>query len=141
MYTMLKIFAIVLGVLLTSGAIYTIIAIIRQRNTQLKKLTFSQTAGRYFLKWSFFDYAVIVVFLSGMLFLLVEVIAVVKDKASFPFYHYGYLLCGFIFSLLGMLFLLVRFAIVLRMIRGMEGISFINNHQEPDQADTPEQGI
>lgn len=141
MYTILKVFAFVLGILLTSGAIYTMISIFRQRGKQPSKLSLSQTAGNYYLKWSFFDYAVIVVFLCGMLFLLVEVIAVVKDKESFPFYHYGYLLSGFIFSLLGMLFLLVRFAIVLRMVRGMDGFSFVNNHQEPNQTHTPEQGI
>jgi hypothetical protein len=138
MYRMLSIFAIVLGVLLTSGAIYTIITIIGQRKKQQDKLTFSQTAGRYFLRWSLFDYAVILVFLCGMLFLLVEVIAVIKDKESFPYHHYGYLLSGFIFSLLGMIFLLVRFVIVLRMVRGMDGSTLVNNHQEPNKANTAE---
>jgi hypothetical protein len=138
MYTILRIFAIVLGVILTSGAIYTIITITRQRIKQQDKMTFSQTAGRYFLRWSVFDYAVILVFISGMLFLLVEAIAVIKDKASFPYHHYGYLLCGFIFSLLGMVFLLARFVIVLRMVGGMDGFSLVNNHHEPDKADTAE---
>jgi hypothetical protein len=138
MYTLLRVFAIVLGVLLTSGAIYTIITIIRQRKQQQDKLTFSETAGRYFLRWSAFDYAVILVFLCGMLFLLVEVIAVIKDKESFPYHHYGYLLSGFTFSLLGMIFLLVRFVIVLRMVRGMHGSPLVNNHQEPYKADTAE---
>lgn len=141
MYTMLKVLAILLGILLMSGAIYTIFAIFRQRKNQVIKLSLSQTAGNYFLKWSFFDYAIIVVFLCGMIFLLVEIIAVVKDKDSFPYHHYGYLLSGFTFSLLGMLFLLVRFAIVLRMVQGGDAFSFVNNHQEPNKTNTPEQGI
>jgi hypothetical protein len=138
MYTSLAIFAALLGLLLTSGVIYTIWIIVRQRNKQQEEQTFSQTAGRYFLRWSFFDYGVIIVFLCGMLFLLAEVIAVLKDRQSFPYYHYGYLLCGFIFSLLGMLFMLARFTIVLRMVRDMDRISFINNHQKPNEANTAE---
>jgi magnesium-transporting ATPase (P-type) len=141
MYPMLRVFAIVLGALLTSGVIYTIITIFKQRKKQPDKLTYSQTAARYFLRWSFFDYAVILVFLCGMIFLLVEVIAVLKDKASFPYHHYGYLLSGFIFSLLGMIFLLVRFVIVLRLVRDMDRFSFVNNHHEPNKADTAENGI
>jgi hypothetical protein len=138
MHTSLAIFAALLGLLLTSGVIYTIWIIVRQRNKQQEEQTFSQTAGRYFLRWSFFDYGVIIVFLCGMLFLLAEVIAVLKDRQSFPYYHYGYLLCGFIFSLLGMLFMLARFTIVLRMVRDMDRISFINNHQKPNEANTAE---
>jgi hypothetical protein len=132
MYTSLAIFAAFLGLLITSAAIYTIWMIARQRNKYQEDQTFSQTAGRYFLRWSLFDYGVLIVYLCGMLFLLAEVIAVIKDRQSFPYYHYGYLLCGFIFSLLGMLFMLVRFVIVLRMVRGMDPISLINNHQEPN---------
>jgi hypothetical protein len=138
MYTILAIFAALLGLLLTSGSIYTIWIIVKQRNKHQEEQTFSQTAGRYFLRWSVFDYGVLIVFICGMLFLLAEVIAVVKDRQSFPYYHYGYLLCGFIFSLLGMLFMLVRLAIVLRMVGGMDLISLVNNHQEPNETDTAE---
>jgi hypothetical protein len=138
MYTILTIFAALLGLLLTSGSIYTIWIIVKQRNKHQEEQTFSQTAGRYFLRWSVFDYGVLIVFICGMLFLLAEVIAVVKDRQSFPYYHYGYLLCGFIFSLLGMLFMLVRLAIVLRMVGGMDLISLVNNHQEPNETDTAE---
>jgi putative exporter of polyketide antibiotics len=138
MYTILGIFAGVLGLLITGGAIYTIVSIVKQRKTQQDKQPISEAVGRYFLKWSFLDYAIIVVFLCGMLFLLVEVVAVMKDRQSFPYHHYGYLLSGFIFSLLGMLFMLARFAIVLRMVQGIERVAFINNHHEPNNADTTE---
>jgi putative exporter of polyketide antibiotics len=133
MYTYLAIFAAILGLLLTSAAIYTIWTLTQQRKNQQGELTFSQLAGRYFLRWSFFDYTVLVMFLCGMLFLLTEVIAVVREPASFPYHHYGYLLCGFIFSLLGMLFTLARFIIVLRVVRGMDGVSLVNDHQEPNE--------
>jgi hypothetical protein len=134
MYTSLAVFAAVLGLLLISAAMYTIWTLIQQRKGQQRDQSFSELAGRHFLKWSFFDYAVLAVFLSGMVFLLTEAIAVVRDRASFPFHHYGYLLSGFGFSLLGMLFILARFIIVLRMVRGMDGASLVNDHQEPDEA-------
>jgi H+/Cl- antiporter ClcA len=138
MYTILGVFAAVLGLFISVGAIYTIWSIVKQRKNLHEKEPISLVAGRYFLRWSFLDYAIIVVFLCGMLFLLAEVIAVMKDRQSFPFYHYGYLLCGFIFSLLGMLFMLARFTIVLRMVQGMERVAFINHHHEPNNADTTE---
>jgi hypothetical protein len=133
MYSSLAVFAAVLGLLLTGGAIYTIWSLFQQRKNQLGDQSFSQLAARYFLKWSFFDYGVLVMFLCGMLFLLTEVIAVVRDRESFPFHHYGYLLSGFTFSLLGMLFTLARFIIVLRMVRGLNGAALVNDHQEPNQ--------
>jgi hypothetical protein len=133
MYSSLAIFAAVLGLLLTSGAIHTIWSLLQQRKSQQGDQTFSQLAGRYFLRWSFFDYGVLVMFLCGMLFLLTEVIAVVRDRESFPYHHYGYLLSGFVFSLLGMLFTLARFIIVLRMVRGLDGASLVNDHQEPNE--------
>jgi hypothetical protein len=133
MYSFLAIFAAVLGLLLTSGASYTIWSLFKQRKSLQGDQTFSQLAGRHFLRWSYFDYGVLVMFLCGMLFLLTEVIAVVRDPQSFPYYHYGYLLSGFIFSLLGMLFTLTRFILVLRTVRGLIGASLVNDHQEPNQ--------
>jgi putative exporter of polyketide antibiotics len=138
MYTILGIFAAFIGVLITAGAIYTIWSIVKQRKNQQNKQSVSETVGRYFLKWSFMDYAIIIVFLCGMLFLLAEVIAVMKDRESFPLYHYGYLLSGFIFSLLGMLFMVARFAIVLRMVQGIDPVALINHHNEPNNADATE---
>ncbi|QGQ97398.1 hypothetical protein EHS13_22180 [Paenibacillus psychroresistens] len=136
MYTILGVLAAVLCVLITAGTIYTIWSIVRQRNNQQSKQPISETVGRYFLKWSFMDYAIIIVFLCGMLFLLAEVITVMKDRESFPLYHYGYLLSGFIFSLLGMLFMVARFAIVLRMVQSMDRIALVDHHNEPNDTDT-----
>jgi hypothetical protein len=136
MYTMLGVLAAFLGVLIIAGTIYTIWSIIRQRNNQQSKESIAETVGRYFLKWSFMDYAIIIVFLCGMMFLLAEVIAVMKDRESFPLYHYGYLLSGFIFSMVGMLFMVARFAIVLRMVQRMDRITLVNHHNEPNDTDT-----
>lgn len=138
MYPSLTILAAGLGLFITSGAIYTLWSIVRQRNNQQDKQPISEIAGRYFLKWSFMDYAIIIVFLSGMIFLLAELVAVLKDRQSFPFYHYGYLLSGFIFSIVGMLFLLARFTIVLRIVQRMEVAALKNHHREPNNADTAE---
>lgn len=138
MYSVLRMFAAFLGLLITSGIIVTIVSLIQQRKKETDKQTFSVLMGRFFLRWSYMDYAIIIMFLCGMLFLLVEVIAVLKDRASFPYYHYGYLLSGCIFSLLGMLFMMTRFAIVLRMAQGMEHIPLVNHHGEPNNADTAE---
>jgi len=138
MYPILTILAAVLGAFITIAAIYTLWSIVRQRNKQPVKQSISEIAGRYFLKWSFLDYAIIIVFLSGMLFLLAELISVLKDRESFPYYHYGYLISGFVFSMLGMLFLLARFTIVLRIAQRMEFVALKNHHREPNNTDTAE---
>jgi hypothetical protein len=138
MYTTLGIFAAILGLIIIGGALYTIGSILAQRKKLQSEQSLSQLAGRYFLRWSMFDYAVLVVFLSGMLFLLSEVIAVLRDRQSFPYYHYGYLLSGFVFSLLGMLFVIVRLVIVLRMVRSIDPSTLINNHQKPNETDAAE---
>jgi hypothetical protein len=138
MYTTLGFFAAVLGLIIISGAIYTIGSIIKQSKKLQNGQSLSKLAGRYFLRWSLFDYAVLVIFLSGMLFLLTEVIAVLRDRTSFPYYHYGYLLCGFTFSLIGMLFVMVRLVLVLRMVRDTDSSSLVNDHQKPKEANTAE---
>jgi uncharacterized membrane protein len=138
MYPMLTILAAILGVFITIGAIYTLWSIVRQQKNQAIKQSISEIAGRYLLKWSFLDYAIIIVFLSGMLFLLAELISVLKDRASFPYYHYGYLISGFVFSMLGMLFLLARFTIVLRIVQRMDFVALKNHHREPNDTDKAE---
>lgn len=138
MYTILGFFAAFLGVLIIAGTVYTIYSVIKQRKNQQSNQSVSETVGRYFLKWSFMDYAIIIVFVCGMLFLLAEMVAVMKDREGFPLYHYGYLLCGFVFSLIGMLFMVARFVIVLRMAQGMDCVALIDHHNEPNNADTAE---
>jgi H+/gluconate symporter-like permease len=150
LYSILAIFAALLGLAVTGAAVFTVWSIFQQRKkqpheeltTDFESLsvsqTFSRQAGQYFLKWTMFDYAVLALILIGLLFLFTDVIAVMRDRQSYPYYHYGYLLSGFIFSLVGVIFITVRLAVVLRSLRADDNFSAVDDHQKPDETNAAE---
>ena len=95
-------------------------------------------AASMLLQWTYFDYALIGVFAVGSLFLFTDVIAVIRDSASYPLYHYGYLLCGFVFTVLAMLFMVLRLAAVLSLVRSGRAVSAADEHRHPGEADQAE---
>ncbi|MFB9752999.1 hypothetical protein ACFFNY_15650, partial [Paenibacillus hodogayensis] len=99
-----------------------------------EKAVFSTAAlpPGWFLRWTLADYAALFLFGFGIVFLLTDLIGVARDRDMYPMYHYAYLLCGTIFSFMGMLFTLVRLALVLRLTGGAAG----NGHDphKPDKA-------
>ncbi|OXM84092.1 hypothetical protein [Paenibacillus rigui] len=97
-----------------------------------------QSIAPLLLQWTFFDYALIGVFAVGSLFLFTDVIAVIRDAASYPLYHYGYLLCGFVFTLLSMLFMILRFATVLSLVRSGRAFSAADKHSHPGETNQAE---
>jgi uncharacterized membrane protein len=150
LYAILAIFASILGLFITGAAVFTVWSIIHQHKKQPHadgaadsetpafKQSFSRQAGHYLLKWTVFDYAVLTLILIGLLFLFTDVLAVMRDRQSYPYYHYGYLLSGFIFSLVGVIFMTVRLAIVLRSSRVDDDFFAVNNHHKPDQTNASE---
>jgi len=133
MYLTLAIFSSILAVAIIASVLITIWSISRL-NKQNNRM------GHYMMKWTLLDYAVLLLIICGMLFLLADVIGVVHDRAQYPYWHYGYLLCGFIFTLLGMLFIVVRLSIVLNMVRP-DHFPSVNDHHKPDQTDSAKNGI
>ncbi|MCG7213407.1 hypothetical protein [Paenibacillus mucilaginosus] len=80
-------------------------------------------------QWTYFDYMLLLLFLTGSMFLFTDLIAVLRDAELFPPYHYGYLLCGFVFSFTGMLMMAVRLFLVLSS--GASGsVAPAENHQD-----------
>ncbi|WP_159887176.1 hypothetical protein [Paenibacillus puerhi] len=77
-----------------------------------------RSAAPQLLQWTFFDYALLVLFLIGSLFLFTDLLAALRDAESFPPYHVPYLLCGFIFTCAAALMMLVRLAAVLTVAGG-----------------------
>lgn len=133
MYTALAVFAAVLGLAVTAAAGYTAWYVfqLRTKNTGVPKLSVAPL-----LRWTVFDYALLLLTLSGLIFLLVDVIGVVKDRDLYPYYHYGYLLCGFIFTLLGVACMVGRMFLVLRLAD--PGLPAPHQSDEPHQADHAE---
>ncbi|MFC0211134.1 hypothetical protein ACFFK0_01510 [Paenibacillus chartarius] len=118
----LAVFGSVLGVAVTAALIYTAWAV-RQLANQRGGTPEAQTeaAAKLFMHWSAFDAAVLALFGCGTLLLLADLLGVLRDRASYPLYHYGYLLCGVVFSFLGMVLMVIRLAIVLRTSRLISG--------------------
>lgn len=128
MYTALTIFAALLGLAVTGSAVYTAwyVFTLQRKNPDQEK-----PDPAVFLRWTFFDYALLFLTLTGLIFLLVDVIGVIKDRDSYPYYHYGYLVSGFVFVMLGLLLLLGRLFLVLRLAD--QRPSAPNQHHEPNQ--------
>ncbi|MDF2938604.1 MAG: hypothetical protein K0Q90_3977 [Paenibacillaceae bacterium] len=129
LYNILQIFAAILGLAVTGGAVYTV-----WRMFQVKAKTGApgKLERQLLLRWTVFDYAILVLVLVGLVFLLSDVIGVIKDRDQYPYYHYGYLLSGFIFSAVGLVFMLVRLTMVLRLAN--PDSAPVDQGNKPDQA-------
>lgn len=144
MNLVLAIIGSILGIAVTAVSFYTA-WVVRQLSKQ--KATAEERAAlasRLFLQWTMYDAAVLVLFCCGMLLLIADIVGVLRDRASYPLYHYGYLLCGVVFSALGMLFVLVRLAVVLQTGQAAKqhhgstngsGAAAPNQHHEPSHTD------
>lgn len=142
LYLILAIFAGFVGLVVTGTAVFTIWAVIDLRRKWVTKhpesqVSHAEIAGRYLMRWTAFDYLVLALFASGLMFLLVDLLSVIRERQLYPFYHYGYLLSGFIFTLMGMMFIVVRLAIVLKVFK-RSAFSSKDHHGKPDEADKPE---
>ncbi|MDQ1909737.1 hypothetical protein RAC89_04350 [Paenibacillus sp. GD4] len=84
-----------------------------------------------FLQWTVFDYAVLTLFLLGTLLLGMNLLQALQDAASFPPYHIPYLLCGVIFSFLGMLMIVLRLAMTMSLARGNRPAPVPDEHHQP----------
>ena len=99
----------------------------------------AQPPWNWFFRWTIADYAVILLFGLGLVFLLADLIGVAQDRDLYPEFHYPYLVCGFVFSAMGMLLSAVRLAIVLRLASrlGVHG----RDADKPEHAEHAKQGV
>jgi len=72
------------------------------------------------LRWTWLDYIVLAVSLFGFLLLLADVVAVVRDRDSYPGYHYPYLICGVLLAFMGMLISFLRLIMFAHAIRAAQ---------------------
>ena len=106
-----------LGLFVTGAAIYTawmVHQLWRQQAAAPKALSQVEIAVTYFSRWTVMDYAVIGLFIIGLLLLLAELFAILRDQtATAANFHFSYLLTGLILCAMGMLVLFVRLVVVL----------------------------
>jgi hypothetical protein len=143
MYTTLLTIAIFLGVF-ALGSIMTLLWVVKRAennksDTESPQDTISHWQQVLF-RWTYFDYALVLLFMCSMLFLAADLAAVLRDREAYPFYHYGYLASGFIFSLVSMLFMLIRLGMVLSMGSPLSN-RLTNDHEHPTEANQPEHGV
>lgn len=131
-----------LGLFVTGVAIYTawmVHQLWRQQAAAPKPSSQVDIAIKYFSKWTIMDYAVVTLFIIGLLLLLAELFAVMRDQIAIANFHFSYLLTGIIISAMGMLLLFVRLIVVLGFIKSgalHRTVTVAPNHQnEPDDTD------
>jgi hypothetical protein len=122
----------IVGLFVTGAACLT--AWLYRQHTRLPQ---EQAAGAVFLRWNVLDYAILLLCTLGALLLFTDLLAVMRDPASYPPHHFSYLLCGFVFTLLGMLFMAIRLAIALAVFKSSR-VSPVNKHDQPGYADQAE---
>jgi hypothetical protein len=146
MEVMLAIFGGILGLAVTGASLYTAWAV-RQLVKERGGTPGDRAAltAKLFLHWTVYDAAVIALFVCGTLLLIADAIGMLRDRQNYPLFHFGYLLCGIAFSVLGMAFVLIRLAAVLqaghrsaasapqreRLAGGDAGSATPNEHDEP----------
>lgn len=142
MNMLLAIIGGLLGLLVTGVAIYTawmVHQLWRQQAAAPRAVSQVDIAVKYFSKWTIIDYAVIGLFLIGLLLLLAELMALLRDQTVIANFHFSYLLTGIIICAMGMLLLFVRLVVVLGFIQSgalRRTVSVTPNHQnEPDDTD------
>jgi hypothetical protein len=143
MYTILTIFAGCVGLIVTGAAFYTVWSVMEMRKQQQsmgqKVLNGGQSESSVDVKdimraWTAMDYGAIAVFVVGMMLLIADLLAVIRDRDSYPYYHYGYLFCAIIFVFIGMMFMVIRLGVIVRSSPKAES-TFEHNNNEPEQAD------
>ncbi len=142
MNMLLAIIGGLLGLFVTGVAIYTawmVHQLWKQQAAAPKPAGQVEIAVKYFSKWTVLDYAVILLFIIGLLLLLAELFAVWRDQTVIANFHFSYLLTGIIISAMGMLLLFVRLVVVLGFIQSgalHRTVSVAPDHQnEPDNTD------
>jgi hypothetical protein len=141
----LAIFGGLLGLLVTGISLYTawiIHQLWKQQAASLRAFSSAEIAARYLSQWTVMDFAILGVSAIGLLLLAADLFAVMRDRASFPPYHFFYLLCGLIFSMMGILLLVVRLFVVIGINRPHTETSqrpvSPEHHDQPNNTDHAE---
>lgn len=149
MYIVLAVFAALIGLAVTGSAVFTAYFVWRLQKQGDGVDARKGEAGlpgaglpdaRLLLRWTVLDYSLIGLVGIGLLFLFADVLGVVRDREAYPFHHYGYLLIGFVFTLIGVLFLVARLLLLLRAA-DVPRLGAPNHHDKPDHADQTEQRV
>lgn len=135
MQLILAIVAAVTGLFVTGAVVFTCWFLYAKRNAQKKsnqpQAHLAEMAGEHFRTWTIFDVALLLMMILGLLFLLADLVAVLRDRDLYPSYHVTYLLSGFCFILIGTLLILTRFILMTQASTRLNNTSSQNNHHEP----------
>ncbi|MEX2414513.1 MAG: hypothetical protein WD424_00095 [Paenibacillaceae bacterium] len=148
MYTILITIGGFIGLIVTGAAFYTVWSVMEQRKQQsglvAGHVDQSVMHRDVLHSWTAMDYAAIGVFVIGVMLMIADLFAVIRDRESYPYYHYGYLFSAFIFVLVGMMFMVVRLGVILRpdpnipaeVTSAPESKStFLHDDNQPDKTD------
>ncbi|WP_155987933.1 hypothetical protein [Gorillibacterium massiliense] len=130
MFITLAIFGGIVGLLIIAAAVYTALSIRKGRSDTAQSGRFPEGTR---LHWTVLDYGLLFLLAFAVLFLFVDLVAVLRDSRPYPAFHIGYLISGFVFVLLHAGFLYIRLLLVLRASRP-KGAVVIEEGTEPKEA-------
>jgi len=132
-----------IGLFVTGAACFTAWLYQHQRSRLPQDAAIGTSEAAVFLRWTVMDYAILLLFGIGTMLLFTDLVSVMRDLKAYPPHHFGYLLTGFIFMFMGMLFMVSRLVLVMAMIKPLSimrlgGSPSINQHDQPGYADQAE---
>ncbi|SEG73311.1 hypothetical protein [Paenibacillus sp. UNC499MF] len=137
MFTILAVFTAFFGLFVTAASAYTAWMLHRMWKRDLRSAAPGH-AAEILQRITPLDYGQFALTAIGMVMLLADLVAVLRDADAFPDYHIGYLLCGFLFVFLGMLMSFGRLLLTVRAWRSSGGAAFPHHHGQPHRADKAE---
>lgn len=141
----LAILGAILGLVATGGIIYAVWLMAQHRDVASNEHTINERTinertmpfPATLLKWTVLDYIVMILFIFGLLLLFVDLLAVLRDRASFQEWHLIYLAAGVIFSFMGMIMMFLRLFMFHNAVRSLSRLA--PDHQnEPNDGDKSE---
>lgn len=96
----------IIGLVAVGAAVYTGWLMLQHRKQAEPGST--QPFPTALLKWTAIDYVILLLVLVSLLILVADAVAMFRDRANFPTYHYGYLLTGVVLAFMGMIILFLR---------------------------------
>jgi hypothetical protein len=92
----------------------------KEGNRTGRSLSRFEFAERYMLRWTWFDYYMLMLFMFGFVFLLGDVVGVARQPEIYPSWHYGYVLIGAVVLFHAFGYFIFRYVFLLRTIEKLE---------------------
>lgn len=88
----------------------------REKKRTGKSVSRLHFAQRYMMRWTWFDYYMLLLFLFGFVFLISDVVGVARQPDVYPSWHFGYVLIGAAVLFYAFAYFIFRYVFLLHVL-------------------------